>query len=126
MIYNLLNTLNLKNVDNGIDKMIYEENLLIILSSTFNQKIHEDKNNITINLGQCEYILKKEYNITNNDTLYILEYIYEEEGMKIPKVEYEIYYQFYNYSNLTKLNLNLCEGTKVEISILVKINDDIE
>ena len=52
-------------------------------------------------------------------------YIYlisEEEGMKIPKIEYEVYYPLYNKNNLTKLNLTLCKGTKIEISIPVKIN----
>ena len=43
-----------------------------------------------MDLGQCEYNLKKEYNIPENDSLYILQIIYQEEGMKIPKLEYEI------------------------------------
>ena len=48
--------------------------------------------------------------------------------MKIPKVEYEIYYPFYNNnnSNLTKIDLNVCQGTKIEISNVVKINDHID
>ena len=45
--------------------------------------------------------------------------------MKIPKVEYEVYYPFYN-NNLKKLNLSLCKGTKIEISIPVKINDTLD
>ena len=44
-----------------------------------------------MNLGQCENILKKDYNISKNNSLYILQIISEEEGMKIPKIEYEIY-----------------------------------
>ena len=59
------------------------------MTSTENQKNNEDKN-ITIDLGQCENILKTEYNISNNDSLYILQIISKEEGMKIPKVEYEV------------------------------------
>ena len=47
-----------------------------------------------MNLSQCENILKIIYNITENDTLYILLIIAEEEGMNIPKIEYEIYYPF--------------------------------
>ena len=49
--------------------------------------------------------------------------------MKIPKIEYEVYYNFYNSSNnLTKLNLTLCKGIKIQISIPVsiKINDSID
>ena len=80
---------------------------------------------ITIELGKCEYILKNEYNISINDPLYRLQIISEEDkGMKIPKIEYEIYYPFYNNNTLTKLDLNLCKGTKIEVSIPVKINDN--
>ena len=79
-----------------------------------------------MNLGECENILKNGYNISSNNSLYILQIISEEEGMKIPKVEYEVYYPIYNSTNLTKLNLSLCAGTKIEITISVKINDSID
>ena len=46
--------------------------------------------------------------------------------MKIPKMDYEIYYPFNNDNNLTKLEINLCKGTKIEISIPVKINDNLD
>ena len=45
--------------------------------------------------------------------------------MKIPKIDYEIYYPFCD-NNLTKLNLNFCKGTKIEISIPVTINDILD
>ena len=54
------------------------------MTSAFNQKNNEDKKNITMNLGQCENIIKQEYNISDNDSLYILQIIFEENGMKIP------------------------------------------
>jgi len=57
-----------------------------------------------MNLGECENILKNEYNISNNDSLYILQIIYTETGMKIPKMEYEVYYPLYDKKNLTKLD----------------------
>ena len=80
-----------------------------------------------MNLGQCEYNLKRDYKITENDYLYILQIIYEEEGMKIPKLEYEVYYPLNNNSNnLIKLNLTSCKDTKVEISIKVELNDTLD
>ena len=108
------------------DKKIVEEELTIVLTSTKNQKNNENINNITMNLGQCEDILKNDYNISRQDSLYILQIISEEEGMKIPKLEYEIYYPLNNNNKLTKLNLTSCKGSKLEISIAVKINDIIE
>ena len=126
IIENIFKNLNITEIDNGIDKKIKEKNLIIILTSTLNQKIKEDKNNITMNLGKCETLLKNNYNISNNDSLYILQIISEEVGMKIPKIEYEIYYPLYNNNNLTKLNLSSCEDSKIEISISVKINDTLD
>ena len=45
--------------------------------------------------------------------------------MKIPKIEYEVYYPL-NDNNLVKLNLSICKNTNIEISIPVYIDDDID
>ena len=80
-----------------------------------------------MNLCNCENILKNNYNISYNDLLYILQIISQEnENIKIPKIEYEIYYPFYNNNTLIKLDLNLCKNTKIEISIPVTINDILD
>ena len=81
----------------------------MIFTSTQNQRNNENISNLTMNLGQCEKILKDKYNIPNGDSLYMLQLIYEDEGKKIPKLEYEIYYPLNNSNNLTKLNLSLCQ-----------------
>ncbi len=47
-------------------------------------------------------------------------------GMKIPKIDYEIYYPFSNNNNLEKLNLNICIDTKIDITIPVKIDEELE
>ena len=125
-IETIFNELNLTEINNGMDKKIIEKDLVIILTSTLNQRINEDQNNFSMNLGECENILKKNYNISNNDSLYILQIISEEIGMKIPKIEYEVYYPLYNTNNLTKLNLTCCKDTKIEVSIAVKINDTLD
>ena len=49
----------------------------------------------------------------------------EENGMKIPKVEYEVY-KINQENNLIKLNLNVCKNNKIEISIPIEINDNID
>ena len=46
--------------------------------------------------------------------------------MKIPKVEYEVYYPLHNNNTLIKLNLSLYERTKIEISIPIRINDILD
>ena len=61
---------------------------------------------------------KTEYNISKNDSLYILkaDLIIE----KIRKVEYEIYFPLLS-NNLTQLNLSVCKDTKIDISIPFEI-----
>jgi len=45
--------------------------------------------------------------------------------MKIPKIEYEVYYSN-NSLDLIQLNLTKCKGKKIDISIPVRIDDDID
>ena len=123
--YLILN-ININNIDDGNYIIINVKNKQIIFTSTLNQKNNKEENNITLNLGHCENILKNKYNISKNDSLYILQIISEEFGMKIPKIEYEIYYPLYNINELTKLNLKFCQGTKIDISIPVKIEDQLD
>ena len=126
IINNLIKKFDVTEIDNGEDKKIIEQNKTIVLTSTINQKNNEDKNYVSMDLGECENILKNNYNISKNNSLYILQIISEEEGMKIPKVEYEVYYPLYHSNNLTKLNLSLCKDTKIEISISVEIDGSID
>ena len=124
IVGNIFNEINITEIDNGSDKKIIEKDFTVIFTSTINQKNNENMNDVTMNLGECENKLKKDYNISNKNSLYILQIISKEEGMKIPKTEYEIYYPFNN--NLTKLDLISCKDTKIEISISVKINGSID
>ncbi len=127
IIKDILFGLDIEEINKGRDVKIFNKNLMLVFTSTANQKTNEESNTITMDLGQCEDTLKHEYNISKNDSLYILQIIYEEEGMKIPKLEYQIYYPFYNNSNnMTKLNLSFCQDEKIIISIKVAINETID
>ena len=90
-IYQLINEINKTKLENGNDEEIKEENIIITLTTTLNQKNNENINKTTINLGECESKLKWYYNISINDSLYIIKIDIKEEGMKIPKIEYEVY-----------------------------------
>ena len=48
------------------DLVIEDNNIIYQLTSTENQDNNENMNVSTINLGDCEKILKKEYNISQN------------------------------------------------------------
>ena len=117
---------NFKNIKIDLigDFEVKQENIFIALTTTLNQKNKDSKNKTTIDFGQCETKLKNVYNISYNDSLYILKIDVKEEGMNIPKIEYELYYNL--HEELILLNLTICEGEKVEISIPVSINETIE
>ena len=123
----LLNHFNKSDIDNGNDYEMKKENINYTLTNTKNQKNIDDnkKNKTIIILGKCEIELKNKYNISDNDTLYIVKLDIYLEGMKIPKIEYEVYYPFYN-ETLEQLNLSFCQGMKIELYIPVEINDDLE
>ena len=65
VIHELINGFNITDINNGRDKKkLIGNDLIIVLTSTENQKINENIDNITMNLGQCENLLKNVYNIS--------------------------------------------------------------
>ena len=113
-------------IDQGGDIVIEEKGTKLTITNTENQKDNEkNKDSTTINLGDCETKLKQHYQIPLNKSLYILKLDVYQPGMKIPKIEYEVYYNLYG-GNLVKLNLTVCENTKIHISLPVKLNEDLD
>ena len=123
--FNLFNDFNSSIVGKKINYENEDKNILIELINTYDEKNKDINNETTIDLGDCENILKTENNISNDSILYILKIEVNQTGMKIPKIEYEIYVPS-NDSNLIKLDLSVCKETRVELTIPVYINDDIK
>ena len=111
---------NLDFIDKDFKDIIIEDNnIKYHLTTSFNQ-INNIYNNIsTINLGECETILKSYYNITSNIPLLIFKIDVYEKGLLIPIIEYEVY----NIKTKKLLDLNLCKDIKIDINIPVKINE---
>ena len=118
---------NTSNLDNGKNDVIKNKEMIITLTTVDNQK-NENKNNnnmTNINLGDCENILREIYNISSDKKLYMKKIEIQQEGMKIPKVEFDVYCKL-NLSNLIKLNLSYCNNTRAEIFVPVQINESID
>ena len=114
-------------LDYGNDIIIQRNTSKYIISSN---KIQENERNKTnnksnINLGNCEINLRKHYNITKEEILYILMTEIKIDGMKVPKIDYEIYYPFY-CTNLTQLDLSICENDRIIVSNPIIIDDIID
>ena len=100
-----------------------QNNLKSIMSTTDFQKKESSKS--TIDLGNCEIKLRNESHIPLDEPLYILKMEFNISGMKIPKIEYEVYY-LSNKREFIKLNLSICQNEKITISFPVIINDNID
>ena len=116
------------NSDSSDEEIYYEnqfDNFFAKFTTTNYLKKYLLLNRTKIDLGICEFILKDAYNISYEKPLYILILDIEEKGMKIPKVEYEVYY-IRNKTSLILLNLTLCKYEKIEILIPVYIEGNID
>ena len=100
------------------DLIIKGKNITYQIISSYNQLNHEYNDIASINIGECENILKKKYNINADENLIIFKVDYFLEDFLIPITEYEIF----NPENYAKLDLNLCKEISINISIPVSIN----
>ena len=83
-------------------------------------EIERNFNNISsIELGECERILKNKYNLDENITLIINKIKNTDKMDKRPPMTYEVYEPINN----TKLDLNFCRNQRFRIGIPVKIDE---
>ena len=113
-------------LDKGKDEVIETEKMKITFTTTENQKNNNVSNNMTtIDLGECETLLKEFYNISKDGLLYMKKIDIVQEGMKIPKIEYDVYSKL-SGNKLEKLNLSICSKTKISISIPIEIKGSLD
>ena len=113
------------NIESGKDEVVESNKMTITLTTTENQKNKENDNTTTINLGECENLLRITYNISDDEKLYMKKIDIVQEGLKIPKVEYDVYSKLKG-NNLIKLNLTVCQNSKVDISVPVVITENLD
>ena len=116
---------NTSNLDKGEDEIIKDEKTTITLTTTNNQRNKINSNETVIDLGECETLLRKEYNISDNESLYIVKIDVIQKDMKIPKIGYNVYSKLFG-ENLIKLNLTVCESNKIDILLPVEISESLD
>ena len=119
------NDYNSLNLEKGNNEMIIYEKMKITLTTTKNQKNNSNINETKIDLRECGILLRKIYNISKDEVLFIKLIEVFHEGMKIPKIEYDIYSKL-NSSNLVKLNLSFCRNNKINLFVPTILNEDID
>ena len=103
----------------GKDSVVQDKGATYTFTTTENQRNNENSNTTTINLGDCEDKLRNYYSIPKQNPLLIFKIDVVEEGLKVPKIEYEVY----NPKNHEKLSLNVCQNSKVNLSIPINIDE---
>ena len=84
-----------------------------------NSSLEENNTISSIDIGQCEDLLRIENNIPSNESLLISKIDIQEDNAIIPKVEYRLY-----DSQGTELNMSTCNGVPILISYPL-INTDL-
>ncbi len=106
------------------DLFVYSENIkyqITTINNEINEQYNNNNNSISIiKFGECERILKDIYNITYDKELILFKIEYSLEGLLIPLILYDIFDPISN----TKLNLNYCNNTKLEIEIPISIDEN--
>ena len=102
------------------DIIINDNNKIYQLTSSYNQYYNKYDNLSNINIENCETRLRLYYNISNNTALLILKVEIHEEGLLIPRLEYQIY----NIKTKEKLDLNICKFIHIDLYIPVNIDEN--
>ena len=116
------------NLDIGKEEIIKYENLTITFTTLQNQKnniFNTSINRTIIDLGKYEMLLRKYHNISDDKTIYLKKIEVMEEGMRIPKIEFELYYKS-KEGNLVKLKKNIDENMRVDIFIPIEIKENYD
>ena len=113
-------------LEQGNNEVFEFENIKVTLTTAENQLYYINNSNETaIDLGECQKLLREAYYISPNETLYMKKIDVKQEGMKIPKVEFDVYNKI-NGTNLFKLDLSYCENSKVNIFYPIIKTDSID
>ena len=119
-IFNSIRDNILKEDYHGENKIIETENVVIQLSTLEDQKNGNNPNVSTIDIGQCENILKTRYNISDEQSLIVLKTDIKNVDLTSTYVQYEIYHPI----TKEQLNLTYCKDVTIIVSVPVNLDDN--
>ena len=110
-------------VINGKDNVIYQitknKNELDLLK---NEEFPDNYTLSIIDLGECESILKDEYNLKENDSLIII----KQEKLSDKSYDKGVQFDVYEPYNMTKLNLSLSSSTSINMYVKLGLSSETE
>ena len=102
------------------ENIIIQTNDAIFQISTLDAQKNSDSNISSIDLKECENILKRTYGLKDEDSLIVYKIDIKSEDKKTTYVKYEVY----NPNNFEKLNLSYCEDTEIIVNIPVDLDPE--
>ena len=105
---------------NGENTIIETENVVIQISTLEEQKNSINPNVSTIDLGECENILKEKYNISKDYSLIVLKTDIKNDDLSVTYVQYEIYHPI----TKKQLDLKYCNDIKITVNVPVNLDDN--
>ena len=118
--YQLFKKENLNKDYDGENKIVQTKNIVFQISNLEDLKNNTNPLVSSIDLGECELILKKNYNISNEDSLIIIKTDMKNEELSITYVQYEIFHPY----SLIKLNMSFCYNKNIVINSVVNLSDE--
>jgi len=105
----------------GENKIIKTKNTIYQVSTLEDQKNNTDSDVSSIDLGNCEKILKEKYNISEGESFIIIKTDIKNNDLSSTYVQYEIYHPY----TLVKINMDYCLKEKIIINSPVNLHPEI-
>ena len=106
----------IKGEDNYIFQVTTDDNEI----NALNENYDNDYNLSIIDLGECEILLKKKYNIDEEDNLIIYKY----EKLTNISSQKNVQYEVFNPNTLKQLNLSICKNTSINIYLPISLSKE--
>ena len=102
------------------DLIVFSNNVTYQITTLNSQNKNNYLNLSTIELEECENLIKGQYSIDNKIELILLKFEYFFKGYLIPIIEYEVF----NLNTSEFLDLNILKNTKIYLDIPVLIDEN--
>ena len=109
-------------INEGVDNVVFQITTLENqLKALFNDSLNNYNLSI-IDINQCESLLKQANNISEEDNLILL----KKEKLTNKAYEKEVQFEIYEPYNKTKLNLEICKETNINIYSKTELSEEIQ
>ena len=107
------------NIKNNSNEIIKTENAIFQISTLEEQKNNNDPDTSSIDIGDCERILKEKLELSEEEDLIILKIDIKSDDLSKTYVQYEIY----NPRTLAPVPLDECKSSNIKISVPIKLDE---